>query len=540
MSNTLEVTWSEDWEVTQLPDTTNDTPIPSSLLSVVQYEEKQTEECDGAAMKETKSTKTAGSIDNLWFFMPQSQKSSPFLFNLHIAITSSTTTILYMLSSAKFIEVYSFVKGNSPNDSDLQLSYLETNRGHFTAYPGWQHLYLHEIFLPAMLQAQGIQLKFVSLLSVSESLLVLPKTFAQYEPELAAHVQDYHFIHLAKLEVIQNPVDFTTHKINASNTAVVDNHNSNHNGNSSEMMTEMMMRMLLPPPAHPSNQTNTVNSVSSNNSNGSSNSLMSMMALLAASSSSSSSVPIKSLPALIATNTNSSSGSTHSTNSTTGNINNGETSKSSSSTSAANNSSSTNHTGSHTSNTSSGTTMVSPAINQTALLSSLQTMQDQLLQQLSLQIQQACQPLHQRLATLEDKLDTVIALTNKNTNNKNSNSVTHEKPNRNNVDNNHSNSNNYNDHDAHYGNTSNGKNNGHHNESIGIANYCASNMKEMSNIRHLESQVQTLRTEMQTVLHTLASCAPAGFVTNTITTNNDSSSNHFNDNNESIDDQKCR
>lgn len=131
----LEITWSEDWE------------------------------------QEGGNATEDNGLEGIWFYTPQ-QNQNQLALNIHCTLSSSTN--LYLVCSARFVEVYTFV-----GEPDAKV-YSETSKGVLSSSSSTQNqtLYEHRLAMKSDVRGDGVHLRFLSLKNV------------EVVPEVASNIPD--------------------------------------------------------------------------------------------------------------------------------------------------------------------------------------------------------------------------------------------------------------------------------------------------------------------------------------------------------------
>lgn len=377
----LEVTWSEDWDVSQV---SSKEPLPSNLM------------IDSSHV--TNSSASLGTIENLWFFcenkmgnihtkqegeekiIPPETNLPPLELNIHCSLSSTSSSIL-VACSAKFIELFTFIC-EPKTEVVLKASYVKTSRGKIlSASTSWEHLYIHEVILPPVSDAtvDGIQLKFLSL----SPILPLPESLLLQEPQLCNNYQNYRIIQVAKIDirgVKTSSALAPSEKILATST--LNEQNGNISTFPSTAPKDMMMAMMIAAMSSKQQQIQPSNLVSGT--------ISSMASASLNASNAYDKHPIEAPRKFSDREVSLISADTSITN-----ISNNKDAVNSNSRNGSNNINPPTHL---------------PLIQ---IQQMLHQMQHQMLSQLSQQITLACQPLHQRMQQLESKIDNLsIAIAN--------------------------------------------------------------------------------------------------------------------------------
>eukprot|EP01033_Poteriospumella_lacustris_P013031 gene13031-9325_t len=167
--SSLEVTWSDDWDVAQLAAAADG-------------------DGDGDGDGDAAPPDSLGSIANLWFFAPAASKATRFELQLRCRVAAKDARVT-IRCSARYVEAFVVAGGAQ--------TYVATSKG--AALPATEEaspLYAHDLVVPASSAADALRLRFVSLATVAP-----PAAFAAAEPSVAARAADFQLLQIARLDV---------------------------------------------------------------------------------------------------------------------------------------------------------------------------------------------------------------------------------------------------------------------------------------------------------------------------------------------------
>lgn len=205
----LEITWSEDWE------------------------------------QEGGNATEDNGLEGIWFYTPQ-QNQNQLALNIHCTLSSSTN--FYLVCSARFVEVYTFV-----GEPDAKV-YSETSKGVLSSSSSTQNqtLYEHRLAMKSDVRGDGVHLRFLSLKNV------------EVVPEVASNIPDVGkkricLIHLLQVKGVKGP------SMASCTSAPIES--SAPSGPSSSSNDGVSQRPPAPPVPASSSTDNTIQPSANNNSN---------------------------------------------------------------------------------------------------------------------------------------------------------------------------------------------------------------------------------------------------------------------------------